>query len=266
MKNRRKRTDRILGAIIVACCIVLALLLWDVVRGANLGTRVELQTQLYGQLETTSSDNFWDTALVNQIVDESINDVQLFMQCARAEDTIALTAHTLRYDAPSEIAQEGVLFAFFQKGGSSQPRRVRPIRYMIPDDFGRESYSRPEEFTIVNNTLLINATPDGSDTLYVWYYKITPYMDYDSSTVNMPQQWRSLAMDLAYAKCKKIRGFDNFYLTEIQRIYGLMRELRERFPKSEPTSTQQVPTNIYGRGWDLDEDSLKHWLDDVVYP
>lgn len=201
---------------------------------ADLGTRVELQTQLYERLETNSSDNFWDTSMVNRLVDEALNDIQVFMQCTRAEDTIALSAHTFRYDVPSEIAQDGVLFAMLQKGGSDQPRAVRPITYVIADDFGKEQYPRPEEFTIVNNTLLINATPDATDTLYLWYYKITPYMDYDSTTVNLPQDWRTLVLDLAYAESKKIRGFDGFYMNETQRIYALMREFRERFRGASP--------------------------------
>lgn len=201
---------------------------------ANLGTRVEFQTALYERLETSSTDNFWDTTLVNRIVDKAVSDVQLYLQCERAEDTVGLTSQVYRYSAPSDIAQDGVMFAFFQKGGSNFKRKPRLIPYRLPEDFGQETYSRVEEFTLIHNTILVNATPIASDSLYVWYYKITDYMDLDTNTVGVPAGYGSFVLDLAYADCERIRGNLQFWQQETARVYALMREIRERFPKADP--------------------------------
>lgn len=219
----------------VVTLAMLAVLLYSIVaKAANLGTRVEFQTALYERLEISSTDNFWDTTLVNRIVDKAVSDVQLYLQCERAEDTIALAAQTYRYSTPAGMAQDGVMFAFLQKGGSNFKRQVRPVPYNPPDMFGKNQYQRVEEFTIINDILLLNGTPANTDSLYVWFYKITDYMDLDTNTVGVPAGYGSFVLDLAYADCERIRGNLQFWQQETARIYALMREIRERFPKADP--------------------------------
>lgn len=238
MKSGQRRWDLVTAIEwFVILGIFVALLYSFVAKAANFQTRVEIQSELYIELETNSDDNFWDTATVNLIVDRAVNEVQLYLQCERAEDTIGLTAQTYRYTAPTGIAQDGVMFAFLQKGGPNFKRKVRPIPYRLPDDFAKQEYQRVEEFTIINNMIMVNGTPSAKDSLYVWFYKVTNYMDYDTSTVAVPDGYGSFVFDLAYARCQRIRGDKQFWQQETARVYALMREIRERFPKADPRQT-----------------------------
>jgi len=200
---------------------------------ADLLTRFDCQHAVYQRMESDSTDNYFDSNLVHLAVSIANNQVQMFMQCNAAQDTITMVAHQYEYDAPDSIAQNGVLFAFLEADTAYAPAGLRSLPYVVPDNFAKQWNTMPTEFTIHGTKLYVGGTMHNDGRLTVCYYKLSSHLTGPASNLGVPQEYRDFVLDLAVAYLEGIRKGLDWYLQQKTSIFALLREYRKRFPKAD---------------------------------
>lgn len=154
----------------------------------------------------------------------------------QAETTITIVANQRKYALPSNYVQDGIWAAYYKGKTAGTSSKWWGLMRLFPALLVEGEMKRGREITVWGDSLSVIPPPvDGNDRLYVEYAAKVDRFYSDSSTTNLPEQYRATAVNYACYKAAvatespaKAAEFYKLWETDLAFIKAVADEIKQR--------------------------------------
>lgn len=228
----------LLGILVV---VMVFFLLASTCGADELQYRIDYENCLYDLLHADENNDDWDTTKVWRAINMGITFVEGTGKKNEIHDTISFAMGTtpvdttLFYALSTHAASGGVLNVFYVDGEWNQ---LIALSKRPPEEFGKDHLTGQEPeakrtymFCEFGDTILVYPRPDIDYVMHIFSYKVSDWLDADSTEIELPMFHRLLALEMAYAYCQLMTGtqvgFSKYTQIKdgvLQAIFGLPPE------------------------------------------
>lgn len=187
-------------------------------------------------LDETSAA-FWSDTELTRWINEGQNDVARRAECNRTSDTVAVTAGTQDYTAPTELVR--IHRVEWQPTGQTQIYPLLYRDYYSADSVWGSMQAQTDGTPVIYTTwgyppalnIKLFPTPTVNGNIEVFYYSLPTALASGADEMDLPSGWEELAVEYAVAMAKRKDGDPTWQ--EAFRMYrdelDNMREMVLRF-------------------------------------
>lgn len=199
----------------IAFLLLVMVILATVCRADELQYRIDYENCLYNLLHADENNADWDTAKVYRAINLGVTFVEGVSKSNEGHDTttfnVARADTALLYALSTDAASGGVLNVVYYDEELDELRSLikRPI-----DEFGKGITAQQQEskrtymYSEINDTIMVYPRPDVAYVMHIFSYKVSDWLETDSSEVAMPPLLRLLALEMAYGYAQLMTGTD----------------------------------------------------------
>lgn len=215
-----KMGKQIVSALLgIAFLLLLLSLCATVCKADELKYRIDYENCLYNMLHADDANDDWTTAKLYRAINMGITFVEGVSQANQIHDTVSFAPGTAPVDTSvfyalsTDAATGGVVNVVYLDDAQDELIALtkRPIEEFGKDHIGNQEPGSPRTYMFAEfgDSIIVYPRPDVDYVMHVFSYKVSDWLEGDSTEVTLPIYYRLLALEMAYAYAQLMTGTQN---------------------------------------------------------